>query len=77
MKIYKKYINDLIFFDPPWSGIYYKIENNVELYLGNENIKKYLNNKYVMKAPFNFNYHDMKDIHVEKLSSFLLIIKSK
>lgn len=71
-----KYKNYLTFFDPPWSGIYYKIEKNIELYLGNINIKKCLNKKYIMKAPFNFNYSNMKNIHVEKLSSFLLIIKN-
>ena len=30
-----------------------------------------------MKDPFNFNYHNMKNIHVERLSSFLLIIKNE
>ena len=76
LNLSKKYNNYLTFFDPPWSGIYYKIEKNIDLYLGKTNIKKCLNKKYVMKAPFNFNYYDMKNIHVEKLSSFLLIIKN-
>lgn len=76
LNLSKKYNNYLTFFDPPWSGIYYKIEKNIDLYLGKTNIKKCLNKKYIMKAPFNFNYHDMKDIYIEKLSSFLLIIKN-
>ena len=75
LNLSKKYENYLTFFDPPWSGIYYKLEKSIELYLGNTNIKDCLNKKYIMKAPFNFNYHNMKNIHVEKLSSFLLIIK--
>lgn len=75
LNLQKKYNNNLTFFDPPWSGIYYKIEKSIELYLGNINIKDCLNKKYIMKAPFNFNYSNMKNIHVEKLSSFLLIIK--
>jgi hypothetical protein len=76
LNVQKKYQDYLTFFDPPWSGIYYKIEKNIELYLGNTNIKKCLNKKYIMKVPFNFNYSDMKNIYVEKLSSFLLIIKN-
>ena len=59
-----------------FSNKYYKLEKSIELYLGNTNIKDCLNKKYIMKAPFNFNYHNMKNIHVEKLSSFLLIIKN-
>jgi 16S rRNA G966 N2-methylase RsmD len=77
LNLSKKYYNYLTFFDPPWSGIYYKIDKNIELYLGNTNIKQCLNKKYVMKAPFNFNYHNMKNIHIERLSSFLLIIKNE
>ena len=74
LNIKNKY-NDLIFFDPPWSGIYYKIEENIELYLGTKNIKDLLRKKSILKAPFNFNYHDLKNIHIEKLSNFLLIIR--
>ena len=77
LDVTEKYKNNLIFFDPPWSGIYYKIEEKIELYLGNKNIKECLNKKYILKAPFNFNYYDMKNINVVKLSYFLLIIKNK
>ena len=75
LNIENKYKNNLVFFDPPWSGIYYKIEDNIELYLGDRNIKEVLRNKSVMKAPYNFNYIDLKDIIVERLRSFILIIK--
>ena len=75
LNIENKYKNNLVFFDPPWSGIYYKIEDNIELYLGDTNIKEVLRNKSVMKAPYNFNYSDLKDIIVERLRSFILIIK--
>jgi 16S rRNA G966 N2-methylase RsmD len=79
LKIENKFVNDLVFFDPPWSGIFYKIENIMELYLGNTNIKECLKKqkKFILKAPFNYNYYDLKinNLIVEKLSSFLLIIR--
>ena len=75
LNLKNKYKDYLTFFDPPWSGIYYKIEKSIELYLGTKNIKECLNKKYIMKAPYNFNYSNMKNIHIEKLSHFLLIIK--
>ena len=79
LKIENHFSNDLVFFDPPWSGIFYKIENIMELYLGSTNIKECLKKqkKFILKAPFNYNYHDLKinNLIVEKLSSFLLIIR--
>ena len=79
LKIENRFVNDLVFFDPPWSGIFYKIENIMELYLGNTNIKECLKKqkKFILKAPFNYNYHDLKinNLIVEKLSNFLLIIR--
>jgi len=77
LNLQNKLKNDLIFFDPPWEGIYYKLKKKIELYLGDKNLKDVLNNKYIIKAPKNFNYKGMKNIHIEKLKHFLLIIKTK
>ena len=79
LKIQNQFKKDLVFFDPPWSGIYYKIEEQLELYLGTTNIKECLkkHSKFIMKTPFNYHYQDMKDIIVERLPSFLLIIKKE
>lgn len=66
---------DVVFFDPPWGGIFYKIEENFELFLGSKNIKTFLKTGCVLKAPFNYNYSDIKNIKVITLDSYLLIFK--
>ena len=60
----KKYKGDknkyCLFLDPPWSGVYYKTENELDLFLGNMNILdiiKMIDTKYIcIKAPSNYNF---------------------
>ena len=46
---------DVVFFDPPWGGIYYKIEKDMDLFLSNENIIDLLPPNFALKAPINYN----------------------
>ena len=71
----KKYKNNLVFFDPPWSGIYYKIEESIDLYLRNKNIRDCPRSKSILKAPHNFNVSGLENVIVEKSIYHLLIIK--
>ncbi len=46
---------DVVFFDPPWGGIYYKIEKDMDLFLSNENLIDLLPPNFALKAPINYN----------------------
>jgi len=73
--------NFCIFLDPPWSGYFYKIEKNVDLYLNNINIIDLIikmNIKYVyIKVPFNFNfvylYKNFNNITIYKFTQYFII----
>ena len=72
---YKRENNELVFFDPPWGGIFYKIEKKLELYLGSVNIKKYLVKNTIIKVPFNYNLKGIKNKYIiERLRGFNLLI---
>ena len=72
---YKRENNELVFFDPPWGGIFYKVEKNLELYLGPVNIKKYLVKNTIIKVPYNYNLKGIKNKYIiEKLRGFMLLI---
>ena len=78
---------DIIYFDPPWGGKDYNIRKNIELYLGEINIKDIISKlnihpfvkAIVVKVPPNFNNSFNKDLEVKiyKMSKFniLVIIK--
>ncbi len=69
---------DVYFFDPPWGGIYYKVENTVDLYLSGVNIIDLLPQNFVLKAPINYNIQGLlkkfKNIVVYFITNFVLII---
>ena len=72
---YKRESDELVFFDPPWGGIFYKLEKNMELYLGETNIKKYLVKNTMIKVPYNFNMKGISSkFKVENLKGFRLLI---
>lgn len=70
-----------LFLDPPWSGYFYKIEKNVDLYLNNINIIDLIikmNIKYIyIKVPFNFNfiylYKNFNNITIYKFTQYFII----
>jgi 16S rRNA G966 N2-methylase RsmD len=72
---YNRNKNDLVFFDPPWGGIFYKSVKQLELFLGNTNIKKYLIKNTIIKVPYNYNLKNIKHkFIIEKLKGFMLLI---
>ena len=72
--IKNKNINiDLYFFDPPWTGILYKMNNNMNLYLDNKNLIDILPNNFAIKVPINYNIQDLlkkfKNINIYNLKT--------
>ncbi len=71
----------LLFLDPPWTGVFYKNEDNIKLYLSDINVLEFIKNirvKYiVLKVPFNYNmkqlYKYFNNIIIYKLSGFFII----
>tara|TARA_B100000886_G_scaffold339755_1_gene306200 strand:+ start:8791 stop:10548 length:1758 start_codon:yes stop_codon:yes gene_type:complete len=68
---------DLHFYDPPWSGIYYKINTNIDLYLSKINIANILKPNFCLKVPNNFNYSNLlkkfNNIEVISLKAYVII----
>lgn len=74
-----------LYLDPPWSGVHYKLENTLDLYLDSINVVDFIkdiNIKYIcMKVPFNYNFKSIirkfSDMQVYHLSSFFFILLTK
>lgn len=74
-----------LYLDPPWSGIHYKLETTLDLYLDNINVVDFIkdiNIQYIcMKVPFNYNFKSIirkfTDMQVYHLSSFFFILLTK
>ncbi len=74
-----------LYLDPPWTGIYYKLEDSIDLSLDDINIIDFIlsiNIQYIcLKVPFNYNmkslFRKFKLIKLYNLSSFYCIILSK
>jgi predicted RNA methylase len=66
------------FFDPPWGGIYYKLETDMDLYLSNINVIDILPKNFVLKAPINYNIskllHKFKNIQIFYFMGFIVIL---
>jgi 16S rRNA G966 N2-methylase RsmD len=68
--------------DPPWEGVFYKLEKTIDLYLSNINILdliKDINVKYIcIKAPHNYNlamlYKYFYNVTIYRLSGFYFIL---
>ncbi len=69
---------DLVFFDPPWGGIYYKLNSNIDMYLSGINIVDILPDNFVLKAPINYNIESLlnkyKNLIIHKMNNYLIII---
>ena len=72
---------DFYFFDPPWTGILYKMNINMDLYLGNINIIDILPPNFCLKAPINYNISSLvskfKNISIYNLKNYIIIINNK
>jgi len=73
--------NFCLFLDPPWSGYFYKVEKNVDLFLNNINIIDLIvkmNIKFIyIKVPYNFNfsylYNNFNNITIYKFTQYFII----
>ena len=71
--------------DPPWTGVFYKIENELDLYLSNINILDFIKNiniRYIaLKVPFNYNfkylYKMFYNVVIYRLSGIYLVLITK
>lgn len=72
-----------LFLDPPWTGVFYKIKKNIDLYLDDINIidfiKQIKNIKYIcLKVPFNYNfaylYKAFYNFNIYRLSGFYCVL---
>lgn len=66
------------FYDPPWGGIFFKMNNSLDLFLGEQNIVDIIKSNFCLKAPLNFNINKLilKFPHIElyKINNMLIII---
>ena len=71
---------DFYFYDPPWSGIFYKMETNLDLFLGSHNVIDILKPNFCMKVPTNYNISGLLkkygNLSIHQLKNFLLIINN-
>lgn len=83
--LYSTLKQDIVFLDPPWGGVTYKVLDKIQLFLSDENGQKHLakiikdlflhtQTMYVVwKAPFNFDLQDMKEMTSEYGGDVLLL----
>ena len=71
---------DFYFYDPPWTGIFYKMKTNMSLYLGNKNIVDIMKPNFCLKAPMNYNISELLEkfgnISIYKIKNYLVIINN-
>ena len=68
---------ELYFYDPPWTGIFYKTNVNMSLYLSSINIKNILKSHFCIKVPTNYNIPELLEkfpnLEIIKLKYFIII----
>jgi len=71
---------DFYFYDPPWTGIFYKMKDHMDLYLGNKNIVDMMKPNFCLKAPINYNikrlFDKFSNISIYKIKNYLIIINN-
>ena len=69
---------DYYFYDPPWTGIFYKMNIIMDLYLDNQNIVDILHPNFCLKAPLNYNIARLlkrfPNIEIHNLGNFIIIL---
>lgn len=74
-----------LYLDPPWTGVYYKLDKIIDLYFGNVNVCDFIKNANVnficMKVPKNFNFSYLfelfNDIKIFKVVYCYIILIEK
>ena len=69
---------DFYFYDPPWTGIFYKMQSKMSLYLGGKNIINIMKPNFCLKAPMNYNINELltkyNNLSIYKIKNYLIII---
>lgn len=82
VKKVKKDYNTCLFLDPPWSGIFYKSYDIIDLYFDQTDVLDFIIdcpiNYICMKAPYNFNmsklYRLFNNVSIHKVPGFYIIL---
>lgn len=68
---------DLHFYDPPWTGIFYKMHVNMSLYLSKINIVDIIKPNFCLKVPYNYNYYELLEkypnLEIIKIKNYVII----
>lgn len=71
---------DCYFYDPPWTGILYKMSTNMNLFLGNKNIVNVIYPNFCLKVPLNYNLKGLlqkfPSLQVHNLKYYLVILNN-
>lgn len=69
---------DCYFYDPPWTGILYKMNTNMDLFLGNKNIIDVIYPNFCLKVPLNYNIKGLLQkyprLQIHSLRYYLIIL---
>ena len=71
---------DCYFYDPPWTGILYKMNTNMDLFLGNKNIIDIIYPNFCLKVPLNYNIRNLlqkyPNLQIHNLRHYLIILNN-
>lgn len=71
---------DCYFYDPPWTGILYKMNTNMNQFLGNKNIVDVIYPNFCLKVPLNYNLKGLlqkfPSLQVHNLKYYLVILNN-
>jgi 16S rRNA G966 N2-methylase RsmD len=77
---------DVLYFDPPWGGKDYYLQDKIELFLNNKNIKDIIRDIFsefdfvsniVVKAPSNYNIDESESVKIYDLHKFKVVVFKK
>jgi predicted RNA methylase len=82
-KLYKEYISDILYLDPPWGGPDYKEKRDLDVWLGSHRLDVFLRDSVlakdaawkpiwiVLKLPFNYNWARLEALdEIESIHMF-------
>jgi hypothetical protein len=69
---------DIYFYDPEWSGVLYRMEPIIQLYIDSKNIVDVIKHNFCMKVPNNFDLFRLlskfPELIIHKIKNYILII---
>ena len=75
-----------LYLDPPWTGVYYKLEKVIDLYFGDTNVSDFIKDVNIknicMKVPKNFNFSYLFDLFsdikiIKVVYCYIILIQKK